>query len=193
MRNKLLALLFLTGLLACPVKAQPLETLTALGDFSLSLFEKWQREEIKAALKKEDLATALAICKKLPDRLTFALRERLGTPRVWVRLLAQNYIDVGNTPPPAVAESLTAMEAEKEMEGVASSRIVILEGGKQTLYAYVVPLIDRESCLSCHSKGGLYVPRIKQFYPEFRPARERIGDLRGVLVIYFSPEVLGKN
>ncbi len=172
------------------LKAQPLSLLSKLGAYSFSFVEKHQRPKLIEALKKRDFEEALSVCRGLSQELTFSLREYLGNARVWVRLFSLRYVNVGNSPPPAIAEALKAMEEEKRLGGTFSPRIIIEEKEGPPLYAYVIPLITQENCLPCHSQKGPYFKRLKPLYPEMRAGEEKIGSLRGAMVIYFSPEVL---
>ena len=189
MRSKiLLALLFL--LIGAKALAGPLTLLEELGKEALSLFKDWEKKRLFQALREKDFERALSACQEIPKELTWALRERLGSGQVSVRLFSLNYVDVANAPPPVIAQNLAAMETEKALEGKVFPRIVIEEDRGLTLYAYVVPLLNGEGCLVCHSKGGAFSAKIKSYYPEFHPRKEKVGDLRGALVIYLSPEAL---
>ena len=189
MRSRLLLALFFF-LLGAQALAGPLALLEELGKEALSLFKDWEKKRLFQALRDKDFEKAFSACQEIPQELTRALRERLGSGQVSVRLFSLNYVDVANAPPPVIAQNLMAMETEKSLEGRIFPRIVIEEDRGLTLYAYLVPLLNEEGCLTCHSKEGAFSEKIKGYYPEFRPRKEKVGDLRGALVIYLSPEAL---
>jgi len=172
--------------------AGPLKLLAELGDLARNIFYELHEEEIARHFKDKEIEKLLEACERLPEKITFELREHLGEGGLEVDFFSLNYVDVANAPPPSVRESIISMREQHEMEGKFLPRILIQDKGQKHVYAFVVPLVSKKNCLLCHGKDAPYASKIKNLYPERRPSREREGDLRGVLVIYVSPEVLEK-
>ncbi len=174
-------------------QAQPLHTLAELGILAQKLFYAIHQKEFKEFTKGRRIEDLIEICNQLPERVTYELREYLGKGGVRVGLFSFNYVDVANNPPASIMEALLSIKEQYQIEYRYQPRILIKDEGRGLVYAYVVPLLNKESCLLCHGKDAPYASLLKKLYPEKRSAREREGDLRGVLVIYISPKVFEKS
>ncbi len=196
MRNKAVFLFFLGFWFLWNVSAWagPLELLSELGELARKAFYRYQKEEIAAHLKDKKAKKLSEICNKLPEKITFELREYLGEGKLKVEFFSLNYVDVANLPPYPVQEAILSMQEQHQMEGKYQPRILIIEEreGHDSRYAFVVPLVNQKSCLLCHGQGAPYGTLFESLYPEKRSLPEKEGDLRGVLVIYVSPKVLKK-
>ncbi len=193
LRNKDLLVFVVFFSLVASALAEPLEMLAKIGHLALQKFYQIQKEEIGKNLETAEKEGLFKRCARLPEKLTFSLREELGNPGVKVAFFSLTYTDVANIPPPTIRDTILSILEAHEIEGRYQPRIVVEEKRDKVLYAYVVPITDGPQCLLCHGRQSPYDETLRRIYPEKSPAPEKEGDLRGVLVIYVSPEVLEKG
>ncbi|RME91539.1 MAG: DUF3365 domain-containing protein [Verrucomicrobia bacterium] len=147
--------------------------------------------ELRRALEAGGFTNAIRLCSVKALPLTRLVGD---TNQVRLRRVSHRARNPANQ---ADTEELRIIECYQEMlaEGVTNLAPVVVQPATNRITFYAPIVLNNPLCLACHGEpGSTLLPQaaelLPQLYPEDRATGFRLGDLRGLWRIDFTPESL---